>query len=43
MEHIVTAYGLSKETVTSKRTLYKKKYGEVDFFDIVSGVQEGDI
>ena len=50
MEHILLAYGLPKETVTAIMILYRNTkmkvrspHGDTDYFDIVAGVQLGDI
>ena len=49
MEEILPAYGLHKETVTAIMMLYKNTKmkvcplnGDTDFFDILSGVLQGD-
>ena len=50
IEQILFAYGLLKETVTALMMLYKNTKamvcspdGDIDFFDIVIGVLQGDI
>ena len=47
MEQILFLYGLPKETATAIMVLYKNtivctRDGEVDFFDIIAGVLQGD-
>ena len=49
MEPIILIYGLSKETVTTLMMLYRNTKamvrppeGDNDFFDIVTGVLQGD-
>ena len=49
MKQILLAYGLPKETIATIMMLYKKMKvkvrppdGDIDFFDIVAGVLQGD-
>ena len=49
MEQILLAYGLPKETVAAIMTLYRNTKvkvrspdGDIDYFDILAGVQQGD-
>ena len=49
MKQILLAYGLTKETVAAIMMLHKNTkvkvwslYGDIDFFDIIAGVLQGD-